>query len=111
MASIITNRLILIIAATVITAAGGYYSSWSCGKIDFELGKNKTLNTYPACEAWYNGTSPDQNIAVKADMNGGVIGAGAALDSSFGVSTWLSFMIHAAGVEIYVSFPKSEDIT
>lgn len=105
MGSIITNRIILGISATVITAVGGYYNIWPCAKLDYVLeSANATLSKYPSCAGFYDGSNIDAQAMVKADMdNGGPEGIGAALGLSFGLSSWLAFVIHAIGVEFYVS--------
>jgi hypothetical protein len=105
--AIITNRFIMIIAAKIISQMNSYYTVWPCAKILSAYGNAvpAVMKFYPECAAYLNGTSPLQQVTVHASMNAGTpVAAGAALNVSFGMALWVATVIHAVGVEIYVSF-------
>lgn len=95
----------MILAATIISISGGYYATMPCGKVDFILNDEKTtVQRYPECAAYYDGSKPDQYAIVPANMSGlDGAQAGAALLLCAGASIWLALVLHAVGVEIYVS--------
>ena len=104
MASIVTTRLIMFAMAAIITQIGGYYASWECAKIAYIYGggQRPTINFYPDCAPYFNGTKLDQHTIVEATMGGRPEQIGAALGEVFGASVWLAVAIHLIGVEIYV---------
>lgn len=57
---------------------------------------------YPSCQAYLNGTSPNQYVVVQATANNGIENSAALLDIIFGMSIWLAIFIHALGIEVYV---------
>lgn len=97
-------RLILVIATT-ITASSGYQATMPCAKIDYILQSNEALlQSYPACAPFVNGTNPDQYTIIDANFNGtDAAQIAAAVNITAGMALWLAFLIHAVGVEIYVS--------
>lgn len=107
--SIITTRLIMIIA-TMIISKKGYWVVWSCAKIEATLGDTSSwLDTYPACASYANGKNLDQVSAVEANFgSGGAATTGAALNVSFGMALWLATAIHAVGVEMYLHLTPRE---
>ncbi|KAF5011838.1 hypothetical protein FDECE_2070 [Fusarium decemcellulare] len=104
--SIITLRIIMIIMASIIGSKSEYYAVRMCAQIDYVLGKNETLATYPDCDSFYTGKDPNQQVLVKADMGDSStdMTVGAALGLSFGPALWLAFAIHAVGIEIYSAY-------
>ena len=76
-----------------------------CGKLDFILEDESTMvQRYPECEAYNNGSNPDQYATVPADMSGpDAAQVAAALNLCAGGSIWLALVLQAVGVEIYVS--------
>lgn len=58
---------------------------------------------YPACIPFLNGQG-DLYAVVQAGGAGRPEQIAASLDISFGMSLWLALMIHAVGIEFYVSF-------
>ena len=65
----------------------------------------KTLEFYPECASFFNGSNPDQHAIVRAAMDDNRIDQiSAALGTTFGMAIWLGMVLHAAGIEIYVSF-------
>lgn len=98
----------MIIAATIISNQGQYIV-WPCVKIANTMPDGMNLvSEYPACASYADGSNLDQVSAVLADINGGTaVNAGAALNMTFGMALWLSFVLHALGIEIYVSLLSS----
>jgi NADH:ubiquinone oxidoreductase subunit 6 (subunit J) len=102
--SIVTTRIIMILAAIVISKTGEYNAAWPCSKIESALPKPAMLLAmYPACAAYINGSNPGQSAVVLANLDGDTgVNAGAALNMSFGMALWLATSLHAIGVELYV---------
>jgi hypothetical protein len=95
----------MIIATIIISSTGEYYSVWSCAKIESALPNASLLpKMYPACEPYINGSNLNEVAIVKANLDGETgVNAGTALSMSFGMAVWLATVIHAIGVEVYVS--------
>jgi hypothetical protein len=89
----------------VISSTGQYHTVWSCAKIESALpSPSMLLEMYPTCAPYADGSNPDELAIVLANLDGDTgVNAGAALNMSFGMALWLSVVIHAIGVEIYVS--------
>ncbi|KAI0600029.1 hypothetical protein F4775DRAFT_599554 [Biscogniauxia sp. FL1348] len=107
---IITNRIILSIAALVPKSDMAYYSI-PCDKLSWMLGgQNETLSLYPACLSFFTGETLSQHAAVRASLPDAtnVAEAAAALDSTFGMALWLAFIIHVAGIELYLHLTPAE---
>ena len=107
--SIITTRLIMIIAAQVI-AKQNYHVVWSCAKLAATVAGNVDLaSSYPACAAFVNGTDLEAVSSVAATFAvGGPENTGAALNAAFGMALWVSFALHAFGVEVYLQLTPKE---
>jgi hypothetical protein len=108
MSSIITVRIIMFASAASIANKGGYYATRPCAQIAYVyqgFGKAEAIATYlyPDCQAFFNGSNPDQQVVVPLSLNGLPDQVGAALGESFTMAVWLALAIHAAAVEIYVS--------
>ena len=102
--SIITLRLIQVLAALVISSSS-YYQVVRCGKIAFTSGQS-TADTYAACQA-----DPTYGLAaVHADLSTPKSGieAGVALELSFGMAIWLALFLHAIAIEIYLRLTPAE---
>ncbi|KAL8339420.1 hypothetical protein RB601_005810 [Gaeumannomyces tritici] len=108
--SIVTARLIMFLAAYVVTAVGGYYMPEPCAKVASLVGgRDAMLARYPECAAFYSGTNPDQHALVAASMTlGRPESVGAAIDLSFGAAMWLALALHAVGIEIYLHLTPAE---
>jgi hypothetical protein len=93
----------MIIAAMIISKEA-YFTAWPCAKIASILNDpSELVSSYPACTSYVNGTNLQEFALVKASMDGpGGSNAGASLNTTFGMALWLSVVIHAIGVEIYV---------
>jgi hypothetical protein len=107
MGCIITVRIILAISSAIISISPAYYMAQPCDKVDLIIGKEQTIERYPDCAAFYNGSHPDQNVLVLGNFNGDADEIGTALNLTFGMALWLALFIHALGVEIYVSLLAS----
>ncbi|KAB8215149.1 hypothetical protein BDV33DRAFT_195503 [Aspergillus novoparasiticus] len=83
---------------------------YPCGKIDFIIGREQTLESYPDCASFYNGSKPDQNALVLGDFNGNADKIGTALNLNFGMAFWLALFLHAIGVEIYLQMTPKESL-
>jgi hypothetical protein len=82
-----------------------YYYAIPCDKLDYLIGSQQAVVTlFPSCTIYYNGQDPNAAAAVIDYMNGRTENVAAALDASFGMALWLALFLHAAGVEIYVSY-------
>jgi hypothetical protein len=102
--AIITTRIIMILATVIISKSGDYFQVWPCAKIESTLPDvSAFLSNYPECAAYVNGTNPNLHAIVVANLDGETgANAGAALSMSFGMALWVSTVMHAIGVEIYV---------
>ncbi|KAB8256170.1 hypothetical protein BDV32DRAFT_153604 [Aspergillus pseudonomiae] len=108
MGCIITVRIILIISTTIISISPSYYMAQPCDKIDFMIGKEQTLERYPDCASFYNGSQPAQNALVLGDFNGDADRIGTAMNLNFGMAFWLALFLHVIGVEIYLQLTPRE---
>lgn len=103
--TIITTRLIMIIAALIISSVGSYYQVQTCGKVGFLYDSAQELyNLYPEC---LNATE-DTNIIVHAQFGSQAEQIGASLGLSFGMALWMSILLHLVGVEIYLNLTPRE---
>lgn len=67
-----------------------------------------TLETYPECASYLNGSDPLQQAVVHANFGGHPTEIGAALDMCFGMALWVAFIMHAVGVEVYVRYDTQQ---
>ncbi|KAK8005444.1 hypothetical protein PG990_011481 [Apiospora arundinis] len=102
--SILTMRLVMVLAAVVISKKSGYYAAMSCGKIHFIIKEqNTTAQRYPECTTYFGGTNPDQHAVIPAHISGqDEVQAAAVLALVAGGAFWLALFLHAFGIEIYV---------
>jgi len=113
LASIITLRLILYLAALITTAMQDYYIPFSCAQIAWfytNYGLGDPLAAYPQCASPSDNTTmlPDAYVAVHADLNGSPEQIGASLDINFGMALWLALFVHLVGVELYLRLTPGE---
>ncbi|KAI5922503.1 hypothetical protein F4810DRAFT_254164 [Camillea tinctor] len=107
---IITNRIILYITAYVPKLDTAYYSI-PCDKLSWMLGgRNETLSLYPACLPFFTGESPFKHAAVRESLSDAtnIAEVAAVLNSTFGMALWLAFIIHVAGIELYLRLTPAE---
>ena len=107
--SIITARLIMVIAA-IIVVEQDYYITWPCAKINATIVEEVDLaSLYPTCKAFMDGLDPEAVASVAAKLFGGnTANTGAALNIVFGMALWVSFVVHAFGVEVYLHLTPKE---
>lgn len=99
---IITERLIQITAAQIISMIGSYYIAMRCDQIQ---GSGGNISRYPTCAPGQVGFA-----VVHADYVNprGIEEVAAAFQLSFGMSLWLAFLMHIVGMEIYLHLTKAE---
>lgn len=99
-ASIITLRIIQIIATNIIGRIPGSYRMMACQQLE-SVG---AAAQYPACAADSFGWT-----AVKMDFQGtGVAEIMAALQGTFAGAGLLAFLLHAIGIELYLHLTPAE---
>ena len=108
--TIITTRLIMIIAAQITTLIGSYFVLYTCDELRFI--HNNDLNymqsAYPGCGPPGTINSSGQAV-VHADFKAGIAeDIGASLRLNFGMAIWMAFFMHLVGVEIYLNLTPRE---
>jgi hypothetical protein len=102
--SIITLRIIMIIAAQILSAAGDFYAVQNCSKLLDVIGDAATLvEQYPSCSSLIDSNNLKAVAAVNANFGGSAVELMSAMNLSFGMAGWLATSLHAIGVEVYVS--------
>jgi uncharacterized membrane protein len=102
--TIITARIIMIIAALIISGTKSYYGLQSCDQIAAGYDAvQEALENYPACA----NVSGNTLVPVQASFDTGVT-VGTALSLPFGMGIWLATFIHLVGVEIYLGLTPAE---
>lgn len=78
-----------------------------CAQIDSDgvLPAATILQAWPECAAYFSRVAPGQQALVGADYHGLPIEVNVALSLVSGISALLALLLHAVGVEIYVSNP------
>jgi hypothetical protein len=106
MGTIITTRFIMIIQAQIVTMIGSYYTTMTCGEINFIQSDNLSYvaERYPACI----GGDEAEHVVVHADFGTNPEEIGASLRIGFGMALWLAIFLHLAGVEIYLRLTPRE---
>ncbi|KAG8894795.1 hypothetical protein FRC01_012746, partial [Tulasnella sp. 417] len=113
--SVITTRIVMIIAREILSQAGGYYELWSCSELEFlqqnGQGVPNFTASYPICGATpaRNGFSPvpPPFAPVLVKMRSDPASYGSAVRATFGMALWVSLVIHVIGVEIYIRSTES----
>ncbi|MCJ1282478.1 hypothetical protein MMC26_001801 [Xylographa opegraphella] len=108
--TIITTRLIMIIAAQITTLIGSYFVVYTCDEIRFIHNNDLAYmqQAYPACGLPGSTNSSGQAV-VHADFKAGTAEAiGASLRLNFGMAIWIAFFMHLVGVEIYLNLTPRE---
>jgi hypothetical protein len=109
MGCIITERLIGLCAVRLVTKMGDYVYAMPCSKIagifqNYGIPSAALPGFYPECIPFVSSASPNQYAIVRAGNYGRPEQSAAALDALFGMTLWIALMIHAIGVEVYVSY-------
>ncbi|QRV78407.1 hypothetical protein RhiJN_06422 [Ceratobasidium sp. AG-Ba] len=107
--SIVTLRFIIVVAMVIITAMGGFYQVIPCDEIAYTLNNtDRYAHDYPQCQEGWNG-SRVTHVAIEANIeDDSQLGVTAALQSVFGMSTWVGLWIHAIITEYYLFKTKEE---
>ncbi|KAI1334899.1 hypothetical protein F5Y15DRAFT_261967 [Xylariaceae sp. FL0016] len=102
--TIITMRVIMIVASISISILGGYYLAMPCEKIAYILrSRDETLRWYPECALYFTGEDPAHRAVVDADVAGmNAVQLVAAFNLTYGMSAWLGLFFHVFGLEIYI---------
>lgn len=105
---IITTRVIMIVAALVISAIGSYSVIMTCGELGSMNGAAYLAVTYPNCVA--NSTIlVDEVEIIRANLIDGVVEeVAASLRINFAMSLWISIFLHYFGIEIYLALTPRE---
>jgi len=105
--SIITLRIIMIIAAQIVSAAGDFWAVQNCSKLLDVIGDAQTLvEQYPTCASLINDGNLNAVAAVNANFGGSAVELMSAMNISFGMAGWIATTLHAIGVEVYVSLSR-----
>lgn len=112
MGAIVTARIIIALAPRVISAMpAGYelFDQRSCKEMASIFPDPKPLyQLHPQCMSDLN-TTTDERIIIKADfVHGNPLEMVAALGISFPIAVWLSLVLHAFGVELYLALTPKE---
>lgn len=101
-------RFIQNIAGRAVSGQG-YTSLRQCAQINSDgvLPQPVIENVWPGCAAYFSGANPDQQVLVRADYYGFPIEINVALSIASGASAFVALILHATGVEVYVSTLKS----
>ncbi|KAH8687302.1 hypothetical protein BGZ60DRAFT_438897 [Tricladium varicosporioides] len=106
--TIITERLIQMASAEIISRIGSYYQIQSCNEVAFQVGARAAAAMYPKdCPFGYIGNPKILVHASTIDVVGPQ-SVGAALGLSFGMALWLAIFMHLIGVEIYLNLTPRE---
>jgi len=107
--SIITLRIIMIISAQIVSAAGDFWSVQKCVKLFDVIGDAQQLvENYPSCASFIDSNNLQAVTAVKADFGGSVEQLMSAMNITFGMAGWLALGLHAIGVEVYLHLTPRE---
>ncbi|KAK4149346.1 hypothetical protein C8A00DRAFT_18952 [Chaetomidium leptoderma] len=68
----------------------------------------RTLASYPECEAYFSHQDPNKVVVVPATMDGNYSNVIAIMNFGFGAAFWLAFTLHAFGVEVYLRLTPAE---
>ncbi|KAM0715242.1 hypothetical protein Q7P37_008740 [Cladosporium fusiforme] len=108
--SIITLRIIMIIAANILSTSGDFWSIQDCAKVLDVFGNDSEtlLEIYPTCVSLIQQNNLHATTLVHVNMRGTAVEVMAALNESFGMSGWVAFTLHAIGVEVYLRLTPLE---
>lgn len=107
LATIITTRLIQILATIIVSMLDTYRVVQSCEQIAFVNSPEAVAEFFPQC-ANATGSQAGAFVVVDATFNGRVEQIGGSLDITFGMAIWLALFMHLVGVEIYLALTPIE---
>ncbi|KAK5683443.1 hypothetical protein LTS10_004975 [Elasticomyces elasticus] len=106
---IITLRMIQFSSSAITARMAPWYTTRPCAQIVSVWGPNNTMEAYPGCQSFFDGTNPDQRVVVKADFSSNnPIEITAGIGLSFGAAGFLALWIHAIIVEVYLRLTPAE---
>ncbi|KAK1229316.1 hypothetical protein PQX77_007634 [Marasmius sp. AFHP31] len=101
---VITGRLVMLAANSIISTIGTYYSLWQCDEVLFVLNDTGALqHSAPACSI--SGgvlTDPKLTVPVHCSVREGALGIAACNRATHGMGLWIGALLHTVGVEIYL---------
>ena len=103
--TIITTRLILIIAAQILSRVGSYYEIMTCGELLSMRDAEYVATAYPLCAASNSSSIP---VPVHVSFSNNIEEIGASLRIPFGMALWVAIFLHVVGVEIYLALTPRE---
>jgi len=106
-ATVITARVIMLIARSVISRVGTYYSVWRCDEMLYLFTDTAAAQElYPQC--FGPGVNVSKvSVAVHASLDGTVLNVASAVRVTMGMALWVATIIHIIGVEIYIRKTES----
>ncbi|KAI4180583.1 MAG: hypothetical protein LQ346_006955 [Caloplaca aetnensis] len=105
--TIVTLRIIMIIAALISSKTSYYDTTMTCGELLSILDTSQKVNAlYHQCGQ--PGSTADTLAIVQAKFGNQPEQIGSSLRLSFGMALWLALFLHAAGVEIYLNLTPRE---
>lgn len=95
--TIVTLRIIQILAALIISRIGGFYVTRPCAQLSAILGGEEvTLELYPECLPFFQGANPGLHVVVASNFNSkNPAEIAAALGINFGSAGWAALWLHA----------------
>ncbi|KAG8824803.1 hypothetical protein FRC17_009026 [Serendipita sp. 399] len=109
LSSVITQRIIMVITAIVITQIGGFSTPWYCDEIAYALNYNDTRMALQGSPECVGGATPFRKVLIPARLEfNQPIQMGSALRIAFGNSIWLGLLIHVFLLEVYLHLTPSE---
>ncbi|KAF3933673.1 hypothetical protein ABW19_dt0200247 [Dactylella cylindrospora] len=115
---IITLRIIMVIAATVVDEQESYYTAVDCGEIKYGYYQTQDNATeaerlfaerWPTCLSTDPKATANGHVAVQGLPSGGLEKVIVGYKVTFGMAAWLALLIHLVGVEVYLALTPRED--
>ncbi len=81
------------------------YTTRPCAQVNYIFGNmaNVTVLLYPECQAYFDGTKPNQHALIQAKMGENPVEIAAFIGMAFGAAFAVALPLHAFLVEVYVS--------
>ncbi|KAL8911470.1 MAG: hypothetical protein Q9171_003368 [Xanthocarpia ochracea] len=106
--SIITLRIIMVLAALVSSNTSFYNTTMTCGELLTILDTSEKVNSfYPSCGE--PGATTHTLAIVQAKFGTQPEQVASALRISFGMALWMALFLHATGVELYLGLTPREN--
>ncbi|KAL8887394.1 MAG: hypothetical protein Q9215_005031 [Flavoplaca cf. flavocitrina] len=106
--TIITMRIIMILAALIISKTSYYNTTMTCGELLTILNTSEKVHaSYPSCGE--PGATNHTLAIVQAKFGDQPEQLASALRVTFGMALWMALFLHAVGVEIYLGLTPGEN--